>query len=62
MGQDKTEVLYTKAVIVSTKKKIFIVKRKYFQVLRCIPENISKKFFFFQIFGLYGKKISSMNT
>ena len=23
MGQDKTEVLYTKAVIVSTKKKIF---------------------------------------
>ena len=61
MGQDKTEVLYTKAVIVSTKKKIFIVKRKYFQVLRCIPENISK-IFFFQIFGLYGKKISSMNT
>ena len=46
MGQDKTEVLYTKAVIVSTKKKIFIVKRKYFQVLRCIPENISKIFFF----------------
>ena len=45
MGQDKTEVLYTKAVIVSTKKKIFIVKRKYFQVLRCIPENISNFFF-----------------
>ena len=45
MGQDKTEVLYTKAVIVSTKKKIFTVKRKYFQVLRCIPENISNFFF-----------------
>ena len=45
MGQDKTEVLYTKAVIVSTKKKIFTVKRKYFQILRCIFENISKFFF-----------------
>ena len=55
MGQDKTEVLYTKAVIVSTKKKIFSkcfdVSLKIFQI------------FFFQIFGLYGKKISSiMNT
>ena len=56
MGQDKTEVLYTKAVIVSTKKKIFIVKRKYFQVLRCIPENISKKFFFSKYLACMEKK------
>ena len=33
---------------------LFPLKRKYFQVLWCILENISK--FFFQIFGLYGKK------
>ena len=56
MGQDKTEVLYTKAVIVSTKKKIFIVKRKYFQVLKCIPENISKNFFFSKYLACMEKK------